>query len=252
VNKKALVLAFVLFTSAFAAVPAHGLDQAECLKMVYAETFPKMKDQTIICHKSYVVGYSATVKGPLWSAQLLTADDLKIEAVDRDGSFKPDPDFPKDKQSSAAAYTNTGFDRGHLTSFADIADDPVSAEESFFMTNIVPQKAGNNRGIWNALEGRVRKIAAREGAVYIVSGVLYDGKVSTLVDGTAIPTRLFKLVYAPASGKVYALIIPNLEGLPSSTLPAYLITLKNLKLILGDLNVLPKMPAKYTDMTVIE
>lgn len=250
--KKALWSALVLFTLALVATPALGREPAECLGMVYTETFPKAKDQVIICHKSFVVGYSSTAKAPLWSAQVLTVADLEIEAVDRDDDFKADPDYPKDKQSSEKAYVNTGYDRGHLTPFADVADDPIAAAESFYMTNIVPQKAGNNRGIWNSLEGRVRKIAIKEGKVYIITGPIYDGKVATLPDGTLIPTRLFKLVYAPNSGTVYALIIPNFEGIPTSTLPAYFISLKNLKLILGDTNIMPKPPTKYVDAISFE
>jgi len=247
-----ILSALILFSGALVATPAHGADQADCAGMVYAETFPKAKDQVIICHKSFVVGYSSTFKGPLWSAEVLTADDLSIEPAERDAGFKADPDYPKDKQSSEKAYVGTGYDRGHLTNFADVADDPIAADQSFYMTNIVPQRAGNNHGIWKSLEDRVRKIAVREGKVYIVTGAVYDGKVVALPDGTAIPTRLFKLVYAPGSGRSYALIIPNYEGLPSSTLVAYFISLKNLKLILGDLNVMPKLPTKYTDAVAFE
>ncbi len=51
---------------------------------------------------------------------------------------------------SNAAFTNSGFDRGHLT---PAADRPES-KETFLTSNAVPQDRALNRGEWRKLETR--------------------------------------------------------------------------------------------------
>ena len=44
--------------------------------------------------------------------------------------------------------------------------------ESFFLTNMIPQDPGNNRGIWKYVEEYTRFWADAYGEVYVVSGVI--------------------------------------------------------------------------------
>ncbi len=55
-------------------------------------------------------------------------------------------------------------------------------DETFLFSNIVPQNAQNNKGIWLKVEKFCRKLARKYSNVYVISGPLYlatereDGK----------------------------------------------------------------------------
>ena len=45
--------------------------------------------------------------------------------------------------------------------------------ESFYLTNIVPQDFDNNGGFWYRMEGYCRHLTRRYSDVYVISGPLY-------------------------------------------------------------------------------
>ena len=56
----------------------------------------------------------------------------------------------------SAAFTNSGFDRGHLASAADLPN----STDTFLTSNAVPQNPKLNRGEWRRLENQIRKLRA--------------------------------------------------------------------------------------------
>ena len=69
----------------------------------------------------------------------------------------------------SAAFTNTGFDRGHLATAADLPE----SQDTFLTCNAVPQNPQLNRGAWRALENKIRKhrpVRVLTGAVYANCG----------------------------------------------------------------------------------
>jgi endonuclease G len=208
--------------------------------MVYKGVFPTTSEPvTILCKKRYVIGYSTTRKAPLWVAHRLTAQQVQAATSTRTGTFSIDPSLPPSQQSALSEYIGSGFDRGHQVPYEDLADDPQAAAESNLLTNVVPQFPTNNRGIWNALEGRVRKVALTRGEVYIVTGPLYDGKIQVLSKGTPVPTRLWKMVLVPHTTEAFTVIIPNADGLPASTMSQYFSTITALQRTNPLVNPLP-------------
>ncbi|MFA5032299.1 MAG: DNA/RNA non-specific endonuclease [bacterium] len=54
--------------------------------------------------------------------------------------------------------------------------DATAMSESFYMSNMSPQTAGFNRGVWKRLEDKVRAYARDNDEIYVVTGpVLKDG-----------------------------------------------------------------------------
>jgi endonuclease G len=69
----------------------------------------------------------------------------------------------------AKAFTNTGFDRGHLATAADLPE----SQDAFLTSNAVPQDPALNRGPWRALENKLRNrrpVRVLTGAVYANCG----------------------------------------------------------------------------------
>ena len=81
---------------------------------------------------------------------------------DRCNCFTADPTLPADKQIFTSDYTNGGFDRGHMTRSADRTTANVENATTFYLTNVVPQQADLNQGVWAQFEDFARRFG-REG-----------------------------------------------------------------------------------------
>ena len=207
-----------------------GLDvNASCPGMAPNDFLPVTREPvTILCKTRFAIGYSETRKGPLWTSEKLTRTQVAAVDVARVDAFKPDPSLPTTVQASLQEYSGTPYDRGHMVPFEDIGDEPQAAIESFYLTNIVPQVASQNRQIWRSLETKARKLATQYGTVYIMTGPIYGTK--TLVSGTNIPASLWKVVFVPSAKSAYTVIIPNADGLTAADLPKFESVLTRLKI----------------------
>jgi endonuclease G len=56
--------------------------------------------------------------------------------------------------ASLSDFKGSGYDRGHLAPAGDMKWSSTAMSESFYMSNMSPQKPGFNRGIWKKLESR--------------------------------------------------------------------------------------------------
>jgi endonuclease G len=93
--------------------------------------------------------------------------------------------------------------------------------ESFNLSNMVPQVANNNRGIWKQLETWERQWASAPNTdFYIISGGIFDQGHPVTGNGLGIPTRLYKIIIEKNSRKVQAYLMPN-TALPVADLPKY-------------------------------
>ena len=187
---------------------------AQCDDMVLGGQFPKTVEKvTIICKKRFVIGYSTQRKAPLWVAEVLFDDNVKNANTTRSNSFRPDPSIPLQFQSSLSEFAGSGYDRGHMVPFEDLADDPIAANESFVLTNMIAQAQTHNRGIWRSVETRTRKIALEKKKIYVVTGTVFAPKSLMLAKGTNIPSHVWKIVISPSTNEVFSVMIPNVDGL---------------------------------------
>ena len=70
----------------------------------------------------------------------------------------------------------------------------AAQRETFFMSNIVPQKPDLNRRIWRLLEERIAKDYAIDfEEVWIITGPVYDEQKETLKSVLEIPDAFFKI-----------------------------------------------------------
>ena len=164
----------------------------------------------IITRKGFSLGYSHKYRQAVWVAYILTKKDLQKKKVKRQSSFQVDPAIryapvrPKD-------YAKTSYDKGHLAPAADMAWSVQSMKNSFFMSNITPQTAGCNRGIWKRLEKNVRQWAWKERKLCIITGPVF-ANTDTKLGNTSIPvpTAFYKVIYDMTKPvKMIAFIIPN-------------------------------------------
>ena len=133
------------------------------------------KPNLYICRKGYVSGYSYLTKQPIWVAYALTSKQIAIK-TERKDKFVPDPSVPKEHSASLNDYKKSGYDRGHLAPYASMDFSKVSANESFYLSNISPQKPSLNRRGWAKLESNVRFWNAYYNGIYVITGPIYKKK----------------------------------------------------------------------------
>ncbi|MCZ6703711.1 MAG: DNA/RNA non-specific endonuclease, partial [Ignavibacteria bacterium] len=126
----------------------------------------------MVVHREYSLSYNETHEQAEWVAYVLTADEVRMKC-ERTNDFREDGSVSTGS-AGLADYRGSGYDRGHLSPAADNkADCPVAMSESFYMSNMSPQKPGFNRGIWRKLESKVRDWAAKYGEIYVATGPVF-------------------------------------------------------------------------------
>ena len=166
---------------------------------------PSARDRrTLLCSDAYASLSSSLSRTPLWAAERLTPDTMRIaRTTERASDFEADDRLPREARSELGDYRRSGWDRGHLAPSADMPG-PVAQEQSFLLSNIAPQNAELNRGEWADLEADVRSLARRRDAVYVVTGVIFEGaNLETVPTGrVTVPTSFWKAVASPGEGSI--------------------------------------------------
>jgi endonuclease G len=154
-------------------------------------------------HGFFRVHYDLKLRTPRYVIYTLTASDVSAKAGVRKNSFKADPILVKlglpyvvpaeyadrDPKSKKLLY-----DQGHLAPAADFARTQKGMDESFVMSNMVPQRPNLNRYAWAGLESQTRLWACGEEKVTVISGPLIKDHLQTLKSGLIIPEEFFKIV----------------------------------------------------------
>jgi len=174
-----------------------------------------------LCRINYAVIHRCSVKAPVAVFEHLTRESMTGPAKRKD-NFRADPQVFQQCQATLQDYATVGktHDRGHMAPAGNNTTNEQIMSESFFLSNMVAQVAGNNRGIWKQLETWERDWASKGGDFYIVSGGIFDQGYPTTGNGLGIPTRLYKIIYEKNSKQAMAYLMPN-EKLPVQDLPKY-------------------------------
>lgn len=173
-----------------------------CSNLFFAGESPTLEGEfghgTVLCNTAYAVMDSPVTKGPIWSAEYIVEENLEVAArTKREGYFYPDARLPAGSRGELADWKHSGWDRGHLSPSGDFAG-LAAQQESYALSNVVPQAPGLNRGAWEGIEAAVRGLANAEGELYVVTGVLFSHeRPSVGTDRVMIPSGMWKAVYDP-------------------------------------------------------
>ncbi|WP_323141760.1 DNA/RNA non-specific endonuclease [Massilia phyllosphaerae] len=199
-------------------------------------TNPRLAQQTRpLCFNVFGVMHSGVTRTPLWSAEHLRADNVEAaQDLSRENSFHAEPRLPPAQRAELADYARSGFDRGHMAPNGDMPDRS-SQRDSFSLANIVPQDGENNRYVWAAIEGAVRKMAKQEGDLYVITGPAFLGTNLRQVGKVLVPSHLYKVVYSPRQKAGAAWFIENQADAKPNVIP-----ITELERIIG-INLLPAL-----------
>lgn len=88
-----------------------------------------------------------------------------------------DPKVPASAQRVQADFGARGYQRGHICASSDRLYSQDANEQTFYYTNMSPQKGYFNTGIWGDLEGKVRTWGRSDSfrdTLYVVKGAALD------------------------------------------------------------------------------
>ena len=169
------------------------------IRTTYPHTLTRLENQ------GFSVGYDERRKVSAWAAYRLGAN-LGLHSFARPSRFRVDS--RSQARVSHEAYTGSGYSRGHLApNYAIMTRYGRRAQpQTFFMTNVVPQRQALNGGPWAALEQRIaRDYANQFDAVWVLTGPLFDDDAEWLASGVEIPDAFYKVVVREATSTPRAL-----------------------------------------------
>lgn len=175
---------------------------ADCPQFYPVNTVIDVPNSVELCNSFYAVKYDIKIRGPIISVEKFREGDSPT----RINSFHSDVRLPKAIRSVPSDYTNTNYDRGHLTP-AGNSISSLEMRETFLMSNMTPQNGTLNEVSWRILESKVRNLHPD----YIVTGAIYTGYPMRIgPHRVPVPSGYYKLTYK--SGRVLAWYAPNVEG----------------------------------------
>ena len=194
----------------------------------------------LISHNYYSLSYSEEHKQAEWVYYKLNSSQLN-PTVKRKNNFRKDPKVIKNS-SDLNDYKGSGYDRGHLAPAADMKYNSKSMSESFYLSNVSPQSANFNRGIWKKIEKQIRDWSNIYGELIIITGPILEyenfGKIGT--NRVTIPKWYYKVVIDPDNYKRnLAILIENTAS--SNSVESYVITIDQLEEFSG-INFFYRLP----------
>ena len=163
----------------------------------YTIGLPKMSDdiqELRIKRIAYTLSYNKTTLIPNWVAWHLTGEHTDGD-IPRDNAYYEDESVPLPRATNED-YHESGWSRGHMCPAGDNKWDAETMRESNLLTNICPQHASLNSGLWNVIERDCRKWAKEFGSAYIVCGpVLLNEEHETIgKNKIVVPEAFFKVI----------------------------------------------------------
>ncbi|MFL6229228.1 MAG: Ig-like domain-containing protein [Pyrinomonadaceae bacterium] len=194
---------------------------------------------------TYALSYNRDKGTPNWVSWHL--DNSWYGTLSRVDTFRADPAVPADwYRVQATDFFLTGFDRGHMTPNADRDNQnrvPIN-QETYLMSNMVPQAPDNNQGPWANMENYLRSLTDAGNELYIVSGPAgvggtgsNGGTTTTIADGhVTVPASTWKVVLVlpkqdgddvsrvTAATRTIAVIMPNVQGIRNDDWTKYIVS----------------------------
>jgi endonuclease G len=211
--------------------------------------YPKQaKNLEILEHAGMVIGYDCDYKMASWVFHVLTPD-VSFGSVSRSNDFRTDQQascgtaeeadyFLKTKNADGTfKYDGFGFDRGHLAPSADFRWSSNALSESYYYSNMTPQRPEFNRESWASLEDLLRRIVDQENKpFYVITGpILHDSlpEIDRSVNKLKIPEFHYKIIVDASSQnpRGMAFVMPNKKC--EERLSSYVISIDSLESLTG-------------------
>lgn len=216
---------------------------------------PEREIQILVNH-GYVVGFSPNRNQPAWTAYRVAKSQKDLNYA-RPHLFYDDHRLAANNQIGYETFGG-GYDRGHMVpNFAiNTQFGRLAQMETFFMSNISPQKADLNQGLWKRLEGKIATDYSQEWEhVWVLTGPVFGKnperikrRENVFVD---IPDSFFCILVDPlnyphdkmSNVSVIAMNIPQEVARTENVDKHHITTINDIE-NLTQLNLFPTMTAR--------
>ena len=174
---------------------------------------PSATSGSVVHHVNYSLSYKEAYEQAEWVAYTLKKEHLTYD--DRERPYFIEDPYVKTKSADWRNYKRSGYDRGHLCPAGDRRFSEFAYNETFYTSNIVPQRNDFNAGVWNRLEMQTRYWAKKYGNVYVITGgVLKKGLDEIGDEDVAVPNYFYKIIAKGRKDKIRAVafLFPHRES----------------------------------------
>jgi endonuclease G len=151
--------------------------------------------------------------------------------------FQPDPDLPQSVRTELSQYKNSSYSRGHICASADRLNSKEANEQTFYLSNILPQSSRLNTGTWEDMENKVRtwNVDQFRETLYVVKGGTIDDAHSSVESRSqlTIPAYFFMAVVSLKGGKYNGMAFILEHGNPASNYKNCVFTIDQLEQMTG-------------------
>lgn len=171
---------------------------------------PSSTTNQIIKHDYFTLSYSEKHEQAEWVAYELKKSYVKSAHFKR-------PYFIEDSKVKTGSadwrnYKKSGYDKGHLCPAGDMEFAINAYNDTFFTSNISPQRHDFNSGIWNRLEQKTRYWATKYDGVYVITGGILEPSLKTIGrENVSVPNYFYKILLDNSNGryKMIAFLVPS-------------------------------------------
>ena len=165
--------------------------------------------EEIVKHQYYTLSFVEGYELASWVAYELTAEETS-------GSLEYKVKYVEDPLVSTGSatykdYKKSGYVAGQLAPVEDMRFSEEAIRESFYLSNIVPQKLAFNKYTWKRINDMIREWVKETGSLLIVGGpVLADAPFRTFGPSkVSIPSRYYKVVLDTQGKKGIGIVVKN-------------------------------------------
>lgn len=169
--------------------------------------FPKLKggNNMVIVHSTkthginFAVEWDCVKRSQRWSCYQMYASNSGGNVGRYDDGYPYDPQLPDEYYFDNDPFWRSGYDHGHIVPSADRQSTREVNMQTFYLTNMQPQKKNFNAGLWAVMEQQVRnwnKTSYRD-TLYVCKGGTIDKSeqiLTTLGNGLIVPKYFFMAI----------------------------------------------------------
>lgn len=161
-------------------------------------------------HGTFSLSYCERHEQAEWVAYELTISQLNAPKFKRSGYFDVDP-LVKSGSAEFKDYKSSGYTKGHLIPSADRLFSTKANIETFYMSNMSPQKRAFNGGVWRELEENVRDWARKRKKIIVVTGPILSSMVKQIGkrNRISVPGSFYKIILDQEKREAIGFVIPN-------------------------------------------
>jgi len=204
-NLKLILILFFFYCSAIYS----QVQEIHCKHFFYGYPLGTPKTNDMIIRDIYALSSNDDTKFADWVVYRLDKQTVGGSNKAPERKWKADPWLDDEETLEPNDYNNApeklGIDRGHQAPLASFKGSP-SCFETNYLSNITPQNAELNRGLWKQLEDRERKLLDSFSVIYVMTGPLYEKNMQKLPNADephVIPSGYWKIICVPINNKKF-------------------------------------------------